>query len=290
MKNVKTYIPSLLLSILLVFSMLGISGLLVVRSFADSDKLTGLAEENKIVSTIQSELESYFSNKYNETGVPAEVYTAALTDEYIEKIVGLNINAGFERLDSGKFDNLTGRENPELEESISIFFNDYADSIGYVKDDKYEEKLQKTIDSAYSVITDYCDIYKFRMMNSEGILAKASKIYTRLDMIILAVAGATVLLIVLLLLINIKSKLLVKYWLGISALVSGVIGISPCIYLNASRFFDAFVIKQPQIFKSFTGLLYGAVNSFMINQIILAAAGILLIVLFAVISKKIKTS
>lgn len=268
-----------------MFSVIIEAGMLAVTGYADADKLKSMAKEKGITAMIKTELDEYFSEKYNETGIPAEVYSAALTDEYIESVTALNIDAGFERLDGGSFDNKSGIENPELDESISTFFSDYADSIGYEKNEAYQQKLQRTIDSAYSIILEYCDIYKFSLLNSEGILEKGAKVYPLLDTAVLIGAGLVVLLAGLLLLINRKALSAVIYWAGTSALIAGILGIIPCVYLNSENYFDAFVLKQPQVFTAFTGLLYDMVDSVMTNMIIAAAIGVLLIICYAVSGK-----
>ena len=289
MRNLKTYIPSLILSVLLVFSLMGTSALIVGNSFANPEKLIDITEENEIVPMIQTELNNYFSDKYNETGIPAEVYTEALTDEYIKLAAENYIYAGLNKGVTTTYGYNTP-ENEQLEKNITGFFSDYAESVGYEKDEKYDEKLEATIKSAYSVIGDYCDVYKFGTMRDEGILEKVSGIYRSLGKIIMLAAGASLLLIAVILLINLKSVSAALYWTGISALISGIIGIAPCIYLNSTNYFDAFVIKQPQIFTSFTKLMYGALNAFMTNQIILAVGGVVLIIVFAVIPKKSKNT
>ncbi len=285
MKNLKTYIPSLLVSIILTFALLGTSALMLADKLADTSAFTGLAEEKQIAAMVKTELIEHFEDNYNETGVPAEVYTDAITDEYISKLIEINISAGFEKMNGGKFDNTTGFENPALEESITNFFNDYAEKSGYAIDEKYEEYLGNTIENAYDVIRKSCDIYKFETINKEGIFEKAGGIYRIIGKLSLAAAGSSLLLIIVLALINIKSVSAVMYWTGVSALISGIIGIVPCIYLNATNYFDAFTIKQPYIFAAFTGLMYKAVDTFMFNQIIFALAGVVLIIAYAVVAK-----
>ncbi|MCD7810505.1 MAG: hypothetical protein LUG91_01450 [Ruminococcus sp.] len=286
MKSLKTYIPSLILSIVLVFTLIGASGALTAVSFANPEKLIKLTSDNNITSKIQTELESYYSSKYNETGIPAEIYTTAFTDDYITEVTKININAGFNRLNGEEFDNTTGIENSDLESSIETFFNDYAESIDYVKDDQYYEKLQSTIDSAYSVVADYCDVFKFSAMENEGILAKLSKLYVNLDLICILTLAATLFLFILTLIINIKGISAFFYWLGVSGTVSGILSIIPCIYLKATNYFDAFTIKQSQIFTSFTSLMYGVVNRFLTEGVLLLLIGIVMLVLFGIITKK----
>jgi hypothetical protein len=257
--------------------------MLVAGKYFTAESFISLAEENEITGKIQSELQSYFKDKYNETGIPPETYTDVITDDYVDSLVKININAGFSELNGGSFDNTTGIENSALEQSIEDFFSSYADSIDYEKDDTYQEKLNTTIDNAYSAITEYCDIYKLGTLSREGILSKAAKVYTRMKLMTYILVGAAVLIILLLILIN-KSGAL--YWVGISAVISGIIGVLPCIYIKFTRYFDAFVIKQQQVFTSFTTLMYKSVNSFMMNQIILAAAGVVMIIAFALLRKK----
>jgi hypothetical protein len=269
-----------------VFSLIGTSFLIIINGIVDPDKFIQLADKNEIIPMISTEIDKYFSSAYNETGVPAETYTDYITDDYIRLTVSQYVDSGFRELAGGdKFDS-TVPVNKELEESISDFFNDYADSIDYEKDDAFYEKVQETIDSAYTTIGDKCDIYKFSTMSSEGILSKFSPVYCRIYKIMLAAEILSIFLIIMIVLVNIKYIRAVKYWIVISAVISGVIGVVPCIYLNATKYFDSFTIKQTQIFSAFTGLMYKTVNLFMINQIILILAGIVLILLFALVKGK----
>lgn len=125
-----------------------------------------------------------------------------------------------------------------------------------------------------------------KTLNSEGILAKASPIYQNISIIIIAALACIAVIIILMLIINRKAVSDAVYWIGASSLVAGIMGIIPCIYLNSTNFFDSFVIKQQQIFTSFTSLMYKSVNSFMINNIILAAIGLILILVYSLTGKK----
>lgn len=277
MKNLKTYIPSLLMSILLVFSLLGVTALVVAETYASPEKLFSLAEENDVIPKVQKELEKYFGDKYNETGVPAEIYTGAIDNSYIQDVINMFIDESFTILEEESSEGFVIPVNAQLEKSITDFFSGYADSNGYEKDENYNKKLENTIASAYNAVGDYCDIYKLEMMQSEGILSKAGVLYRNLDTLLIAAVGVTAVLAVILLLVNLKQINIFLYWLGVSGFISGVIGLVPCIYLNATSYFDSFVIKQPHIFTSYTKLLYGVVNTFMTGQLIVIAAGVLLL-------------
>ena len=177
MKNIKTYIPSLIMSVILVFSLLGTSALVTARGFRTPDKLIQLTEEKEIVPKIKDQLKIYFSDKYNETGVPAEIYTDALTDEYIQQSVGCMIEKGIYVMKDNGTRRFDVPQNQQLEDNITRFFSDYADSIGYEKNEVYNEKLSKAIESAYDVIADYSDVYKFQTMNSQKYTLTLIKFY-----------------------------------------------------------------------------------------------------------------
>lgn len=57
----------------------------------------------------------------------------------------------------------------------------------------------------------------------------------------------------------------------------------PSIYLISTRYFNAFSIKQPQIFAAYTGAMFKLTEAFMAASIAVCAAGITLLVLYAVI-------
>lgn len=272
MNDIKKYIPSLIFSIILVFALLGLALSLTAEKYANPKKLISISEQNDITSMVESELENYFKDKYNETGIPAEVYMNAITPEYIDANIKGIINSGFKVLE-GEKNVVFSAEKSEtlLEKNITDFFESYAEKNGYEKDADYEKKLTATIDSAYKTVREYCDIYKLVTINSEGILSKVGVIYRHLHMLTSFLAGACAIIAIIILFINFKKLACAVYWFGVSTLVSGVIGLIPCIILKASNYFDRFVIKQAHIFTSFTKLLYGSVNSFMVLQLILIA-------------------
>lgn len=286
MKNLKTYLPSLVISVLLVFALLGTSAIIVVKAMANEKSLIKLTEEKNVSSMVNSELSGYFSKKYNETGIPAEIYTDALTDDYIRESIKIYISGAFDALENDGKLNVSLPENKKLEENLSTFFIDYADSIDHEKDDAFYEKVNATIESAYRKIADACDIYKMKTAGSEGLLSKAGKVYRNIDIMLIAAVVACIILIGLLIAVNRKNLRNTKYWTGISAVISGIIGIVPCIYLSCTRYFDSFTIKQPQTFASFTGFMYKSTDKLIMNHGILIGTGILLIVLYAVFSGK----
>ena len=69
-------------------------------------------------------------------------------------------------------------------------------------------------------------------------------------------------------------------------IISGIIMLIPCIYINAVDYFDAFIIKQEQIFLAFTSFMYNAVNSVMYTSIGLVTVGAVLMIIFSILKSK----
>ena len=102
----------------------------------------------------------------------------------------------------------------------------------------------------------------------------------------MAAIGAVVIMILLLVLINRKKKITAMYWCGVSALVAGVLGAIPSIYLVATRYYDSFTIKQAPVFTAFTSLMYKYTEAFTAVCIALVVVGISLAVTYGVVHEK----
>ncbi|MCM1506328.1 MAG: hypothetical protein NC177_04215 [Ruminococcus flavefaciens] len=290
MKKLSTYILSLLISVLLVFMIIATAFVAIVRINVTETKSIQLAEENNIYSSARGELQKYFAGQYNTTGIPADVYMNALDESYIHEVTDIYTKALFTSLKSGEQADVEVPKNENLEKSIEDFFSSYADANNYEKDDVYNKKISSTIENAYRVTGNYCDIYKYSTLKEHGVLSKVSSIYSRIGKIMAVCIGVSAFLAVLLILVNVKSISSVLYWAGVSALVAGLLGTVPSAYLVGSNYFDAFVIKQPQVFRTFTGAMYGLTKAFMAVHIAVLLIGICFIVIYGVFNKLHKKS
>lgn len=284
MKKFSTYLPSLIISVILVFMIIGSAIMVIVDINVTAEKSIALSEENNICSSVHSELEKYFTDQYNTTGVPSQTYMDALDENYLKSVINLYTESLFSSLESGNPVTVEVPKNQSLESNIEKFFSSYAENFGYEKDKTYEKKLQETIDSSYRVIENHCDVYKYSSLKKHGVLTKISKIYGHINTITVACIAVSVFLILLLLLINRKNISVCLYWIGISSLIAGIFGTVPSIYLISSRYFDAFVIKQPQVFNAFTSAMYGLTRSFMAVNIAILSIGICFIVIYTVVN------
>lgn len=283
MKSIKTYIPSLLLSVFLVFMFLGGSAVIIADINLTAGQFRKIVSEENVEAQIYTSIEQNYREKANATGIPANVYMDHLGEDYLASVMNVYIDAGFKTLsDSSKFAPQIP-VNPELEASIDKFFNDYADKTGYKKDENFENKLASTKEDAYKSIGSQCDAFKFSALNSHGAMKTLSKIYSHRIHIAVIISVAALVSLAVMFIINRKNKKSMLYWCGISALISGIIGTVPSAILIADRYFDSFSIKQPQIFTAYTNTFYRITEAFMAAHIAFAAIGITMLVVYGVL-------
>ena len=283
MKNALTYICSIIISVILVFTViLSVFGV-VGKIHVSEERFTSLAVENDVPEKVYSELEKYFSSRSSATSIPASVYMDAIDEEYLKDIIDRIIHNGFAMLNSENTEDMI-IYNEKLSGSIENFFNSYAEETGCKKDDKFDQKLEDTKTSAYNVIVDQCDIYKFNALEKHGVLSKLAFFYSKLDIALLICVGACFALTILLTLLNSGTKAGGMFWIGISLAISGIIIIVPCSYFIVSDYFSAFTIKQPQIYTAYTSTLNALNKAMFSTSICIMTIGLCLTIIYRVLA------
>lgn len=280
MKKVSTYLPSLILSVLLVFSLLISAAVLLMDLNFTADKLKNMASENNLDSKIYVEIDKYYKDKFNSSGIPSNVYMEAINNSYLKKCEEVYIDAAFEALNGNGKMKISVPNNYELENSISDFFIDFAEKNNFQKDDKFETKLNNAKENAYLTVGSFCDVYKFSTMSEHGILPKLAKIYSNRMVLTVCSLAVTVIIFLMLLVVNRKKEAASLYWYGTSCTVAGLLGSIPSIYLVATKYFDSFSIKQAPVFTAFTSLMYKYTDSFITVNICCIVLGIICFVAY----------
>lgn len=289
MNKISTYLSSLIISVLLVFSIIGSSCAILACINITDKNIVNLFDSKHLEDDISSELEKHYSDQFNASGIPASVFMDGLDKNYIRSCSHLCIEKAFDVLENGGEYEVILPESSALSDSVEKFFNEYADENNIEKDENFDKKIQSTKDNTYSTVKSCSDVFKFGTINSKGILNKSSKFYSNRIIFTAAASAVCLLLIIILLIINRKKKSNVFYWSGISAVISGIAVGAVSIYLIANRYFDSFSIKQPAVFKAYTGMMYKFTESFMAVGIAATVVGICLIVIYALFSGKKKS-
>ncbi len=280
MKKISTYIPSLIAAVLLVFCFLGGSAAMIADVYLTEDKTSAFAEKEKLGDKSMAAIEKYYKERAASTGIPASVFVDNISSDYVSSVIEEYISATYKALDNGGKFNPEVPVNPQLESAIDKFFNDYADEIGYEKDEKFIKKLDATKKNAYKTVGDCCDIFKVDSMNSHGLLKKLSRLYSKRYKLTAFVFGSMAILITLLFIIHRKYKREVLYWCGVPVLLAGIIGLIPSAYLISAEYYDSFTIKQPQVFRAYTRAMYKLTESFAAVSTALIVTGVCLIVVY----------
>ncbi len=288
MKNAASYISSFVFALLFVFSLIASAGCLTVEKFASKESLIRLTEENNISSIVYKEIEKHFTEKYADTGIPADVYMNALSEEYLQTVINHKIDYGFTALNRG--DTPGSAEipvNSALENSITSYYEEYAENTDYkIKDenDPYYAKLADAKKKANSAIEEFCDVFKFNALVKHGIIKKAKPLYVRLPMIRTICLGVSAFLALILLVCNFKRIKDSLYWIGTGAFCAGILGGIPCIYLLNTDYFSSFTIKQAQIYTSYTSAMITFTKNLLTACIILIIAAVILYILYGICS------
>lgn len=288
MRKLKTYLPSIICAALLVFSFIAVSLVISFRNTVNEANFVRIYDENNLSDTVRKDLSGKFEDNYNTTGIPADIFNKALTGSYIDECAKLYIRSAFDTLSGGAAAEVTLPENSALEKDLTDFLNSYADSIGYEKNDRYYERLDATISSAYGTIGNSCDVYKTKLLSGEGLLTSASRIYGRMNLLTIATVCLCLILVLIIAVINRKNISESLYWYASSMLVSGLISLIPCMILRFSRYFDRFTIKLPQVYTAITGVLYDFVDRMLVFQLFLIAGSVVVLAIYFVIDKMLR--
>ena len=156
----------LILSILLVFSLLGTVGSAVgVSVLCGPSQLISQMHRHDAGQKVYDSLNTKFQNDYNTTAVPAEVYMDTISVDWLEQCMENKVTALYGK-DSGDID------FSALESSITDYFEKYAEENNCAKDDTYNEKLRETIDNGEKIISDATDLLRTETLQKSGYLSK----------------------------------------------------------------------------------------------------------------------
>lgn len=290
MHKLKNYVLCTFVTVLLFFGMAGAQAAVIIKySVLEPGVYHSILEENDVYDKTHSEIRKHFEREENATGIPADVYMEAVTKELVKELVNENISVAFSYI-NGK------TEKPEfaassdkldvLKNSIDSFFEEYAASINYEKDDVYYEKTSSVYKNASSYILDTVDVYQFRTIDKAGYLSPARTVAGYADKLVICALGFVALMIVIIVVANIGRIANTFYWLGIASGSVSTVVLAVCIYLKTSGFYNRFAIKASHIFASITGACNRFTDILILVNAVLFVSGIIFMILFAFTAKE----
>lgn len=282
MKRVKLYVPNVILTLLLVFLLIGSEGTILARGIGlRGTTFLYITEHQQLDAKGYDTLTSYFKRRSHSTGIPETVFLDAISQEDLQEGILRNVNAALDYI-CGRTDAYEpAMDLTALETAVTDFFVAYAEENDYQQDELFDQKVQSTIDEARAEILLTADPFKFSALQTNGWLAKLRQAVSYLDLAVKISVIASIAVILLLILCNLKQLEHLCYWIGLACFTSGLLSAVPCIYLTASDFFSGFTIKDPQVFSSITGFLRLLTNRGLTMAIITAIVGIIGMIGFA---------
>jgi len=287
MTKIKLYFPKIILTFLMIFLLIGTElSILIQHKALTSQTFESIVSQQALDEKSYSALESYFKSRANSTGIPADVYLNAISQEEIRQGILSSISEAVEHMHSHIGDGFViSMDFTELETSVTEFFNQYADENNYQKDEIFNQKVQANIQEAEEKILYTVDTFKFRTIYEHGWFDTIRKFLDifRTVMTVLCICTAVILILLILCCKGDFSELL--YWLGLSELISSLLVSVPCLYLVKSNYFSGFVVKDIQIYAAVTGYLNYITNRISVAFMITGITGIIFLIIFAVMQK-----
>lgn len=285
MKITKEYIPNLLLSILLVFAVIGAAVTAMTKYYIINEAtFIDNSNENNIPQMAYEELEKYFNDSEDYSGIPASVYMSAITKDNIKEMINAKIKNVFSSFVKEDRERVNFDFTP-LENSITDYFDKFAQENNVEVDDAYKNQLQKTIDTAKNEINDFSDIYMLTLIEKTDVFSKAVSVYKYLDIIMYICIGLAVLCMVVIAVISKRKLQFALYWYSTAILCSSVIMMIPTLYIKLSGITKRFAIGNKCIYYAITGYMSKVLNTMIIFELIMIAAALIIFILYLFISK-----
>ena len=268
MKKINHYFPNLILSVIFVFSFIGLSLTTEAKDkLLSSSFYISSAEKHDIYLRVTNHADDYFTKSYAVSGIPAEVYMDGLDDKTIKDAVDGKIENFFDYV-SGKSSKIeeTEIDFSVLEKNLTDYFSEFAEENNVEVNEDFTKQLDKTIETAESEIDSFTNIYMMDYMEKAGIPQTLRKVYPIIAAAPFVFMGVLLVGLVILILLNRKNLRFVFYWIS----TSSVIILIPCIILKYSDYFSRLVMRNDYIYYAVTGLL----NDFNVNIIKIQSAAL----------------
>ena len=261
--NVGAMLLRLMLTILLAFTLLGTVGSAVGVSVLQLPwLLEAQLEQQNAPQKAADALQTKWEAAYPTTAVPAEVYTDAISTDWL----AAEMTRRLESVYSG--DTESRPDFTQLEAAITAYFEQFATENNYEKDDTYTEKLNETIENAEKAVTDAIDVYQTATMEKAGILQKLAKLKSVLWIALLVCPILTV-----------GGMLLLRsaYWIGTGSFAAGALLTIPTAIVLGSGIIKQFALKEAAVYGVFTGTMTMLTQIVLVTGIVLLAAGLVLV-------------
>ena len=218
-QQIPHYILNVIFTLFLVFSLIGTEmTLLMQRSALNVNMFRVVVQQEQLTEKAYDKVESYFKIRANSTGIPEAVFLRVVDKEMLYNGIMESVTAAFDYLDGNTQEYQFTMDFTELEQSITDFFEEYAEVNHYQKDEVYQQKLQSIIEESEKQILSTTDNFKFATLYEKGWLVKIRKLVGYLNIAVIVCIAITLILAVVILFLNKSRMLNIPYWFGLATL------------------------------------------------------------------------
>lgn len=276
------YLPNVIVTVILTFVIIAaVIVNFVVSLVLDKTTYVDAMYKNNVDKIVYDDIMDYFDKQYAYTGIEADVFKKVVSQDDISAAIYSYIDANFEYM-TGAND-----KKPEfvydfdpIEKALNEDYERWAgENKAAANDDNAKKNIEFTLKGIRTTFESKIDVMMLSELNKIKFTGFVHNHYGQLKTIRIISIAACVVLIILLVLLNLKSWNNVFYWLGCSALSSGVIIALPMIYLSKSKFFDKLILTGDAIYKSLTTALYSITDQTVICALIIAACSVIFFIL-----------
>lgn len=286
MKKPLQYLVSVILTLLLTFSLIGTVAVLLVGGKALNPKTcTNLIVTQNLAEKVHTSLHATFTQQENTTGIPVTVYEHAIAQDQLAVMISDSIENAFSYLE-GEAENIgITPDFTVLEADLTEFFTSYATENGFAQDETFDQALSDSIAAAEQMIQTNADVFRFASLADAGLMAKVRRVMPWITRGTVVAIVATVALVFLLLLMHRRDMRQALYWIANALCSASLLMLLPTAWIHVTRWFDRFTVKSDQTFAAVTGYLYGLTGTVIVIAIIGFVLAIALWVLFGVLRR-----
>ncbi|MBR6760717.1 MAG: hypothetical protein IKM30_01640 [Oscillospiraceae bacterium] len=253
-----TYLCNVIVTLLLIFSLAATAVLSVIQCYSlRADTCIALLGKHQLADRVYDNLDSYYHEQANTSGIPASVYMDSISKEQISEIIHASVVNAFAYLHGADTMEQVETDFSKLEENLISFFRTYAEENGYEKDAAFEKTVDTAVANAKRNIMTTADVFRFYTLYDAKVLDKARAVTPLVPKALAAGIVLTAVLLGLLAWIHRKRIYQMLYWAAAAMFAASVLMILPMTWINGTRWFDRFAVKSDQIFTAVTGYLYG---------------------------------
>lgn len=245
---------------------------------------TDIIEDEKLAEKAYDAIDSDFESLYNTTAVPKEVYMDAIDVQWLEENMCKSIERDIDLLNGA--DELLEIDFTALEESVTSFFHEYAESIDYTPDKAFDEKLSETITNAENIITNRMDAFYMNTLRENGYFSKLAKVVPYFGILNWGMFFCALILMIILIILERNRGFRRLYWVGTGLFCGSALAAIPVIYVLCTGIIDSFSVKDPITYTAITDLLENGAWRVLFKTIFLGVIGIACVVLNVVFDGK----